>query len=537
MNFKSKLSLIVIFLAVLVSCKETATEQKSTMQNLIPKPVSVTATNEFFALTKETAIYVQSDSANDLQVAQWFADKLKPAAGFDLKVSLSKDDLKAGGIYLVHAANDTALGNEGYELVIAKDMIKITASKPAGWFYALQTIRQLLPADIEQSTVQQASWVIATGTIRDYPEYPYRGSMLDVARHFFSVEDVKRYIDLIAAYKMNILHLHLSDDQGWRIEIKSWPNLTKIGGSTEVGGGAGGFYTQEQYRDIVKYAQDRFVTIVPEIDMPGHTNAALASYKELHSIDSTVAGLQANAELHKSEDTAINLYTGTEVGFSSLRTKKPITYKFIDDVIRELAAITPGPWIHIGGDESHATKKEDYIPFMSRVQEMVIAHGKQVIGWDEIALSAIQPNTVVQFWADAENSKLAVSKGARVIMSPAKKAYLDMQYDSTTRLGLHWAAYIEVDSAYIWDPANYADSITRNNILGVEAALWSETITNMEDIEYMVFPRLPGYAEIAWSPVAGRNWDEYKVRLGNHAARFKAMGIDYYKSKLVPWVE
>ncbi|MES2646018.1 MAG: beta-N-acetylhexosaminidase [Bacteroidota bacterium] len=531
MDFKNYLLPVVALFSALVSCKQQEMSQKSTMANLIPKPVSVTETNDVFTLTKETGIYVLGDSASDLHVAQWFADKLKPATGFNLKVALSKEESKPDGIYLVHAANDAALGNEGYELVISKEVIKIAANKPAGWFYALQTIRQLLPADVEQSTVRQASWQIATGTIRDYPEYVYRGSMLDVARHFFSVDDVKRYVDLISTYKMNILHLHLSDDQGWRIEIKSWPNLTKIGGSTEVGGGAGGFYTQEQYKDIVKYAQDRFVTIVPEIDMPGHTNAALASYEELHSTED----LRSNAELPK--DTAINLYTGTEVGFSSLRTHKPVTYKFIDDVIRELAAITPGPWIHIGGDESHATSKEDYIPFMSRVQQMVIAHGKQVIGWDEIALSTIQPNTVVQFWADAENSKLAVSKGAKVIMSPAKKAYLDMQYDSTTKLGLHWAAYIEVDSAYLWDPANYADSIKRNNILGVEAALWTETITNMEDIEYMVFPRLPGYAEIAWSPVSGRSWDEYKVRLGNQALRFKAMGIDYYKSKLVQWVE
>jgi hexosaminidase len=531
MNFRSYLLPVVAFFSALVSCKHQEMSQKSTMANLIPKPVSVTVTNDFFTLTKETKIFVLGDSASDLRVAQWFADKLKPATGFDLNVALSKEEPKAGGIYLVHAANDAALGNEGYELVISKDLIKIAANKPAGWFYALQTIRQLLPADVEQSTVQQASWQIATGTIRDYPEYVYRGSMLDVARHFFSVDDVKRYIDLISTYKMNILHLHLSDDQGWRIEIKSWPNLTRVGGSTEVGGGAGGFYTLEQYKDIVKYAQDRFITIVPEIDMPGHTNAALASYEELHS----TADLRSNSE--RPKDTAINLYTGTEVGFSSLRTHQPVTYKFIDDVIRELAAITPGPWIHIGGDESHATSKEDYIPFMSRVQQMVIAHGKQVIGWDEIALATIQPNTVVQFWADAENSKMAVSKGAKVIMSPAKKAYLDMQYDSTTKLGLHWAAYIEVDSAYLWDPANYADSIKRNNVLGVEAALWTETITDMEDIEYMVFPRLPGYAEIAWSPVSGRNWDEYKVRLGNQAVRFKAMGIDYYKSKLVQWAE
>lgn len=536
MNFKSHLLSIAICATVLFSCKDEGTTTKSTMANLIPRPVSVTATNEFFSLTKETGIYVQDNNESELVAANWFAAQIKPATGFDLKVSLPKEIPAVNGIYLLYAGNDSALGNEGYELKITKQTIRIIANKPAGWFYGLQTVRQLLPANVEQSTAQKDAWEIATGTIRDYPEYAYRGSMLDVARHFFSVEDVKRYIDLIAAYKMNILHLHLSDDQGWRIEIKSWPNLAKIGGSTEVGGGEGGFYTQEQYKDIVKYAQDRFVTIIPEIDMPGHTNAALASYKELHSMDSTAAGLQQGSDSRK-EDTAINLYTGTEVGFSSLRTHKPVTYKFIDDVIRELAEITPGPWIHIGGDESHATKKEDYIPFMSRVQEMVIAHGKQVIGWDEIALSTVQPNTVVQFWADAENSKLAVSKGAKVIMSPAKKAYLDMQYDSTSRLGLHWAAYIEVDSAYAWDPAHYADSITRKDILGVEAALWSETITNMDDIEYMLFPRLPGYAEIAWSKTEGRNWDEYKVRLGNQATRFKAMGIDYYKSKLVPWAE
>ncbi|HNP21119.1 MAG TPA: beta-N-acetylhexosaminidase [Panacibacter sp.] len=536
MKFRSSLLLAIVLGAAMLSCSSKKT-YKSTMHNLIPKPVSANETNEVFTLSDSTAIYVQSDSPADLQVAQWFADKIKPATGFALKVSASKEAPKAGGIYLIYGT-DSTLGDEGYELNISKDMVRITANTPAGWFYALQTIRQLLPPDAELGTTQKGPWQIAAGTIRDYPEYTYRGSMLDVARHFFSVEDVKRYIDLIAAYKMNILHLHLSDDQGWRIEIKSWPNLTSIGGSTEVGGGKGGFYTQEQYKDIVKYAQDRFVTIIPEIDMPGHTNAALASYPELHSIDSSVANLQKNMEQHKETDTAINLYTGTEVGFSTLRTHKEITYKFIDDVIRELAAITPGPWIHIGGDESHVTSKEDYIPFVTKVQQMVVAHGKKVIGWDEIALSTtMQPNSAVQFWADADNSKLAVSKGAKVIMSPAKKAYLDMQYDSTTRLGLHWAAYIEVDSAYMWDPANYADSIRRENILGVEGALWSETITKMDDIEYMVFPRLPGLAELAWSPAAGRSWDEYKVRLGNQAPRFKAMGIDYYPSKLVPWKE
>jgi hexosaminidase len=315
-----------------------------------------------------------------------------------------------------------------------------------------------------------------------------------------------------------MLHLHLSDDQGWRIEIKSWPELTKKGGSTEVDGGEGGFFTQEQFSDIVSYAKDHYVTIVPEIDMPGHTNAALASYPELNC-----------------NGKATELYTGTKVGFSSLCTKKEITYKFIDDVVREISGLTYGPFFHIGGDESHSTKREDYIPFINKVQDIVASHGKTVIGWDDIAIATLKPNTFAQFWANATNAEMAIKQGAKIIFSTAKKAYLDMQYDSTTKLGLHWAAYIEVDSAYIWDPATLVPGITRENILGVEAPLWTETITNMDEMEYMIFPRLPGYAEIGWTSSKQRNWDEYKTRLAQHGERFRMMGINYYQSKFVRW--
>lgn len=319
---------------------------------------------------------------------------------------------------------------------------------------------------------------------------------------------------------MNVLHLHLSDDQGWRIEIKSWPNLTAHGGTTQVGGGAGGFYTQEQYSDLVKYAAERNVLIIPEIDMPGHTNAALASYPELNC-----------------SGKATELYTGTEVGFSTLCTQNEVTYKFIDDVIRELAAITPGQYIHVGGDESHVTKIEDYIPFINRVQDIVYAHGKTMIGWDEVALATLKPTSVAQFWAKEENAKAAVAQGAKVIVSPAKKAYLDMQYDSTSVFGLHWAAYIEVDAAYNWDPATYTPGVTKENIVGVEAPLWSETIAKLDEVEYLVFPRLPGIAEVAWTKPELRNWDEYKARLAAHGPRFKAQDINYYPSTLVPWKE
>lgn len=519
MNHKNFSLLVIFLLPGIMSCKGQPSTDLA-IKNLIPKPVSVTVTGGVFSLTSESAIYVDGKSDEHLRIGQYLADRLKPATGFDLKVSSASGAPKPGNIYLAVAGNNTALGEEGYELTITKEMVKVTANKPAGLFRSIQTIRQLLPPKVELSTVQPGPWEISTGTIRDYPTYSYRGSMLDVARHFFSVDDVKRYIDLISFYKMNVLHLHLSDDQGWRIEIKSWPNLTTHGGSTQVGGGKGGFYTQEQYKEIVKYALDRYVTIIPEIDMPGHTNAALASYPELNC-----------------NDSATKLYTGINVGFSSLCTKKEITYKFIDDVIRELVALTPGPYLHIGGDESHVTKKEDYIPFVNKVQDIVKAHGKLAIGWDEIALSTLQPNTVAQFWANEGNSKQAVRQGAKILMSPAKKAYIDMQYDPSTKLGLHWAGYVEVDSAYIWDPATLVNGITRKNVLGIEAPLWTETITNMDEIEYMVFPRLLGYAEIGWSPATGRSWDEYKVRLGNHGPRMKAMNIDFYRSGLVNWVE
>jgi hexosaminidase len=513
--------LLLVFISSMgfISCKNSSAPALIDAADLIPKAVSVTSNNETFEITDAVSIYIVGESQEATQAGQYLAGKLRPATGFKLTVSNAADNLKPGNIYLQVKA-DSTLSDEGYELHVSKDKITLSANKPAGLFYGIQTIRQLLPVAIESSAVQQSSWKIAGTDIRDYPLYPLRGSMLDVARHFFSVTDVKRYIDLLAYYKMNLLHLHLSDDQGWRIEIKSWPNLTAHGGSTEVGGGKGGFYTQEEYKDIVKYAADRFITVVPEIDMPGHTNAALASYPELNC-----------------NDTATQLYTGTDVGFSSFCTKKEITYKFIDDVLRELTALTPGPYLHIGGDESHSTKKEDYIPFMSKVQDIVKKHGKTPVGWDEIALTKLQPGTIAQFWADSANSKEAVRQGAKIMMSPANKAYMDMQYDSTSKLGLHWAAYIEIDSAYSWNPATFVNGIGFENIAGIEAPLWSETLTKMDDIEYMMFPRFPGYAEIGWSPEKGRGWDEYKIRLGKHGSRMQAMGIGFYKSAKVPWVE
>lgn len=501
---------LAVFVLIQISCS-TETPTDLTKTSFIPKPVLVTATGSSFTITESTVIYVQDGLQ---QTGQYLSTEIAEIAGLTLEV---KSAVKAtNGIYVALSEENIDLGNEGYQLNIDKKLITISANKAAGCFNGIQTLLQTLPV----KTNSNEPLIIATGEIRDFPEYAFRGAMLDVARHFFGVEDIKRYIDFLATYKMNVLHLHLSDDQGWRIEIKSWPNLTTHGGSTQVGGGEGGFYTQEQYSNIVKYAQDRNIIIIPEIDMPGHTNAALASYAELNC-----------------DGKATELYTGTEVGFSTFCTNKEITYQFIDDIVRELASITPGPYIHIGGDESHVTKIEDYIPFVNRVQEIVVSHGKKVIGWDEIANATLVENATVQFWADVKNTTMGVKQDALVIMSPAAKAYLDMQYDSTTHLGLHWAGYIEVDAGYSWDPATLAPGISKENILGIEAPLWSETVTNMNEIEYLVFPRLPGYAEIGWSAPEARNWDEYKLRLAQHGKRFEAREINFYRSALVPWEE
>ena len=499
--------------------KEPATPMDLNEMNLIPQPVSLSATGSSFSITENSNIFVQGENDNLLMVGQFLADQLNPSTGYSLNVNKTEKAPSPGNIYLL-LKEDTELGDEGYEINITENLLTISANQPAGLFYGVQTLRQLLPANIEAKTTQAGPWKVASGTIRDFPEYEYRGSMLDVARHFFSVDEVKRYIDLIAAYKMNYLHLHLTDDQGWRIEIKSWPKLTEIGGSTEVGGGEGGYYTQEQYAELVEYAAARFITIVPEIDIPGHTNAALASYSNLNC-----------------DNKSPELYTGTEVGFSTLCTDKKYVYDFLVDVIRELSEMTPGPYIHIGGDESHVTKMEDYIPFMESAQSIVAENGKTVMGWDEMTHAKLVEGAVAQFWDNAKNAQAGVEQGSKILMSPAKRVYLDMQYDSTTQWGLHWAAYIEVEDSYNWDPLTYAEGIGREDILGIEAPLWSETITNIEEIEYMIFPRLPGIAEIAWSPASVRDWETYKVRLGAQKDRFDAMEINFYPSAQVPWVE
>ena len=489
-----------------------------TAENLIPRPLKIIPTNSAFGLDKNTIIYTSQNAPGFPEVGEFLSEKIKWQTELDLAVN-STPNASSQRIIFINQSDSTEFSSkEGYDLYITQDSIILNSKTAEGAFRGIQTIRQIIPETSNDTLSENKMWLIPTGKIIDNPNFEYRGSMLDVARHFFSVEDVKKYIDILAYYKINTLHLHLTDDQGWRIEIKSWPKLTEIGGSSEVGGGPGGFYTQEEYKDIVAYAAKHFITIVPEVDMPGHTNAASVAYPILNG----------NGKTPK-------IYTGTEVGFSTFDANKDTVYAFIDDVVREISAITPGPYFHAGGDESHVTKKKDFIHFVSKVDKIVKKYGKKMIGWDEIVHADIDTSAIAQFWANEENAKLAVEKGLKVILSPGKKAYLDMKYDTLSKYGLNWAGLIPVDTGYVWTPERYVQGINKENILGIEAPLWSETVSNMDEVEYLAFPRMIGYSELSWSVEENRNWDNYKVRLGNQAPYLDKMNVKYYPSELIEW--
>jgi hexosaminidase len=417
-----------------------------------------------------------------------------------------------GEIALLLVDDGPDLGEEGYTLTSAPGSLTIRAGAPAGLFRGAQTLRQLWPNTVEDGPIQ-------AGRIVDRPRFPYRGVMLDVARHFFGVADVKRVIDLAALYKLNYLHLHLTDDQGWRIAIDAWPRLATHGGGTDVSGGPGGYYTKADYRDIVAYAAAHHMTVVPEVDLPGHTNAALASYPEL-----------------TGDGRPRERYTGVEVGFSTL-TDMPVTYEFLTDVFAELAALTPGPYLHIGGDEAMSTGAEAYERMIARVQEIVRRNGKAAIGWHEIARADLDPSTVVQYWGvtpDAATVVAAAERGTSVILSPANRTYLDMKYDASSRIGLSWAGYVPLADAYAWDPGSYLTGLDPTAVLGVECPLWTETVRSIRDVEYLLLPRLPALAELAWSPAANE-WDDLSARLAAEATRWARLGADFFASPDVPW--
>ncbi|MGV9878226.1 beta-N-acetylhexosaminidase [Streptomyces sp. NPDC003006] len=491
---------------------------------IVPAPMKAEAGGAGYEITARTRIRVGGDRPEERRVGEYLAKVLRPSTGYRLPVVTGEG---SDGIRLRISAEpeNKVLGDEGYRVISKRGSLTITSWSDAGLFHGVQTVRQQLPAAVEKQTRQRGPWRIAGGTIKDMPRYAYRSTMLDVSRHFFTVDQVKRYIDQAALYKMNKLHLHLSDDQGWRIAIDSWPRLATYGGSTQVGGGKGGYYTKAQYKEIVAYAASRHLEVIPEIDMPGHTNAALASYAELNC-----------------NGVAPPLYTGTAVGFSSLCVKKDITYDFVDDVIRELAAMTPGKYLHIGGDEAHSTSHEDFVAFMDKVQPVVAKYGKTVMGWHQLTGAEPAEGAVAQYWgydrtgaAEREQVVNAAKNGTKLVLSPADRSYLDMKYTKDTPLGLSWAGLVEVQRSYDWDPGTYLPGAPADSIMGVEAPLWTETLSTSAHLDYMAFPRLPGIAELGWSPAATHDWEKYKVRLAAQAPRWDALGIGYYQSPQVPW--
>ena len=473
---KYLLSLIAV---LLVSCGGPMYESDTSLDQLplIPRPQSVISELGGFGYGANLEVIAEDQELADLKSFIPVESSLENSSG-SLVLSLG----------LKHPSP------EAYRLSINRQVIRIQGASPAGVFRGIQTLWQILAAS--NSATQQTIKVLPLGVIEDWPSLSYRGTMLDVARHFFTVDEVKQYIDQMAQYKINTLHLHLSDDQGWRIEIKAYPRLTDIGAATEVGGGPGGFYTQEDFLELQAYAAQRFIQIIPEIDMPGHTNAAIVAYPELNG-----------------NGKPVSPYWGTAVGFSTFDARNEAVYTFIDQVVKELSSLSTSPYFHLGGDESHVTSKEDYLFFVERVGEIIRTHQKTPIGWDEVAQTDLGPGSVAQFWASEKNALAAVDKKMKVLMSPAKKAYLDMQYDSLSPYGLHWAGYISVQDAYNWDPLSYVPGLDADHILGIEAPLWSETISDSSGLEYLAFPRLICVAELGWTPQSLRSWEDFNRRL------------------------
>lgn len=496
-------------LSLLLACTEPKSDDLPAPL-LVPAPVRMEDGYGSYTLDSDTVIHTTSDGSS---AANLLAEGLRAATGLPLDVALDSDD--EGGIRL---EIDPAQPAEGYTLDVFESSVVVAASDAAGLYYGTQTFRQLLPAEAWSSTrAEERVWRVPVVSIEDSPRFAWRGAMIDVARHFFGVEEMKRQIDLLAMHKLNRLHLHLTDDQGWRIEIRSWPLLTEVGGSTEVGGGPGGYYTQDDYVALVDYAAERHVTVVPEIDFPGHSNAALASY----------------AALNESGEPA-DAYTGEGVISTPLWLDGPATAGFVADVLREVAALTPGAWLHVGGDEAVGIADEDYRTFVTEMQGVVTAEGKTLVGWDEIGPAPLEPPFLAQHWFDEGNARDAVAQGGQLVASPAEHAYLDMEHDTAADYGQTWAGRVNVRDAYDWDPV--PTGLAESDVVGLEGALWTEYIDSRERLDFMLWPRLTAHAEVGWSPSEAREWDDFRVRLGAHGARLDVLAVGYYQTGTVDWV-
>lgn len=525
--------------------------QKSTVQ-LIPQPVSVKEGKGALVLTKEATIMYNKADAR--KVAADLAEKLGVPTGFPLKARQGK----TGTVQMnLLEKTDSQLGNEGYILDVTPKSVIISANQPAGLYYGMQTLLQLLPKEIEGRSKETAKWTVPVVKVVDYPRFGWRGIMLDVSRNFFTKAEVERYIDEISRLKFNTLHWHLTDDNGWRVEIKSLPKLTEVGAWRVKRYGYfgarkppmpgepatdGGFYTQDDIREIVKYAQDHFVTIVPEIDVPGHSMAAVASYPELCTTKDT--SIKVNPGSNYSEwygDGTFKMLID-----NTLNPSDENVYVFLDKVFTELATLFPNPYIHVGGDECYkgfwekdpgcqalmkklnvtdVEKLQGY--FMKRVEDILKAKGKKLIAWDEILQGGISPEATVMSWRGISGGIQAAKMGHYVVMTPTTYAYLDYtQGDPTVDPPIY--ANLRTRKCYSYEPV--PDSVDAKYILGGQGNLWTEQVPTLRHAEYMTWPRGWALAQDFWSPKESKNWDNFVTRMENRFDREDIAGVNYARA-------
>lgn len=500
---------------------------------VVPQPASEAAgTGGTFTLDQQTAIVTTGTGSDPaaVAVARYLRVLVRPASGLPLPVN--DRPASTADTIVLDDSGPGSLGQEGYTLNSDAATVVIRAHTDEGLFHGVQTLRQLLPTQVEDRTLQPGiSWTVPAVSITDTPRYPYRGVMIDVSRHFYSVANIERVINQAAMYKLNVLHLHLSDDQGWRIAIGAYPDLTTVGASFD---GRPGYYTQAQYKAIVAYAAARYITVVPEIDGPAHTTAAVT----------------AMATGHDLADIPIS---------PSNQADNANVEKFLTTVIGEITAMSPGPYFHIGGDES-ALPAGQYDHWVTSAATAAAADGKTVMGWSQVGADpALPTGSVLQYWAGksgddtGDGLKPGLENGDKLVMSPSNAAYFDMKYDTSTPLGLTWAGYLPLSKAYDWNPSDVSSgilaangltsTITSDPTLGVEGELWADTVPpSYTDAQvptysdFMLLPRLPALAEIGWSPWSTHDWTSFSERIAIQAPRWIDRGYYFYASPEVSWI-
>jgi hexosaminidase len=510
---------------------------------VIPRPAHVTMGTGTFHIERGTEIRVLHAGRH---IGEQLADYLEPAMGWRLPVRVGGTP-SGSELVLIRDTSLHALGAEGYKLSVTSHRVTVRAPETAGLFYGIQTIRQLLPTDIfRDAPVDSTEWTMPAVTIEDQPRFRWRGAHLDVVRHFMPKEFVKKYIDLLALHKMNSFHWHLTDDQGWRIEIRKYPKLTEVGAwrketmvppyprnradmkfdSTPTGG----FYTQDDIREIVAYAADRHINVVPEIEMPGHAVAAIAAYPEL--------GLTGDT-------TTVATYWGV---FSNILNPTDATVKFFQDVLTEVMELFPSKFIHVGGDEANkdlwkaspeiqarikqlGLKNEAELQswFIRQMDKFLTAHGRRLIGWDEILEGGLAPGATVMSWRGVAGGIAAARAGHDVVMAPTSHTYLDY-YQSQDRAHepIAIGGFLPMDTVYAFDP--YPDSLEaqyRKHILGAQVQLWTEYIPTPRQAEYMAYPRTSAFSEVVWTPENERDYGDFLRRLKVHERRLDALDVNY----------